>query len=104
MALDSEMDKAALALIGQAEICLFIVQSFLLVLRRGKRPIDGGPSGIGGALNPFVRSPSGTSKTSRSLLLEVSNSTINKPSEYMILNIPPFCDHGVFVRNTARFN
>ena len=24
------MDKAALALIGQAEICLFIVQSFLL--------------------------------------------------------------------------
>src|SRR5262249_8025917 len=60
------------------------------VLRRGKRPIDGGLSGIGGALNPFVRLPSGTSKTSRSLLLEVSSSTINKPSEYMILKIPIF--------------
>jgi hydroxyacylglutathione hydrolase len=29
-----------------------------------KRPIDCGPSGIGGVLNPFVRLPSGTSKTS----------------------------------------
>jgi len=73
-------------------------------LETGQEAIDCGPSGIGGILNPFVRLPSGTSKTSRSLLLEVSSSTINKPSEYMILNIPPFCDHRVFFRNSARFS
>src|SRR6476659_8488111 len=44
-------------------------------LETGQEAIDCGPSGIGGILNPFVRLPSGTSKTSRSLLLEVSSST-----------------------------
>src|SRR5258708_31510021 len=55
------------------------------VLETRQEADDCGPSGIGGVLNPFVRLPSGTSKTSRSLLLEVSSSTINKPSEYMTL-------------------
>ena len=48
-------------------------------------------------LSPLVGLASGTSKTYRSLLLAISSSTINKLSEYIILNFP-FCDHGVFVR------
>jgi hypothetical protein len=56
------------------------------------------PSGMGCVPSPLVGVPSGTSKTYRSLLLAVSSSTINKPSEYMILNFPPFCDHRVFVK------
>jgi hypothetical protein len=98
------MDKAALALIGQAEICVFIVQSFLL------RPCCDSYSGQvlahaqtcpGAAI--WLRAAT----ASLSLLSSVSipaSSTINKPSEYMILNIPPFCDHRVFFRNSARFS
>jgi len=47
--------------------------------------------------SPLVGVPSGTSKTYRSLLLAVSSSTINNPSEYIILKSPLFCDHRVFV-------
>src|ERR1700693_2617095 len=57
------------------------------VLKRVKRPIECGPSGIGRVLSPLVRVPSGTSKTYRSLLLAVSRSTINTPSEYIYYNI-----------------
>ena len=60
------------------------------VSKRVKRPIECGPSGIGRVLSPLVRAPSGTSKTSRSLLLAVPRSTINKPSEYMKLNNSAF--------------
>ena len=48
--------------------------------------------------SPLVGVPSGTSKTYRSLLLAVSSSTINNPSEYMTLKSPLFCDHRVFVK------
>jgi hypothetical protein len=60
------------------------------VLRRVKRPIECGPSGIGCVLSPLLSVASGTSKIYRSLLLAVSSSTLNEPSEYMILKIPPF--------------
>ena len=64
---------------------------------RGERPVlPHSPSGIGYVPSPLVGVPSGTLKTYRSLLLAISSSTINKPSEYMILKIPPFCDHRVF--------
>jgi hypothetical protein len=64
-----------------------------------KRPaLPHGPSGIGCVPSPFVTVPSGPSKTYRRLLLAVSNSTINQPSEYMILTIPLFCDHLVFFK------
>jgi hypothetical protein len=68
------------------------------VLRRVKRPIGCGPSGMGRVLSPLVAVPSGTSKTYRSLLLAVSRSTINIPSECMILKIRLFCDHRVFAK------
>ena len=48
-------------------------------------------------LSSLVGLASGTSKTCPSLLLGLSSSRINKPSEYIILN-SPFCDHRVFVR------
>ena len=48
--------------------------------------------------SPLVGIPSGTSKTYRSLILAVSSSTINNPSEYIILNISLFFDHRVFVK------
>ena len=68
------------------------------VSKRLKRPIESGPSGIGRVLSPLVRAPSGTSKTSRSLLLAVSRSTINKPSEYMKLNNSAFAITASFVK------
>ncbi len=40
-------------------------------------------------LSSLVGLASGSSKTPRSLLLAVSSSTINKPSEYIILKLPP---------------
>ena len=40
--------------------------------------------------SPLVGVPSGTSKTYRSLLLAVSSSKINNPSEYIILKLPLF--------------
>ena len=63
-----------------------------------ERPTLHGPSGIGCVPSPLVGVPSGTSKTYRSLLLAVSSSTINNPSEYIILRIPLFFDHRVFVK------
>jgi len=51
------------------------------VLRRFKRA----NRELAAFLSPLVGVPSGTPKTYRSLLLAVSSSTINKPSEYMIL-------------------
>ena len=68
------------------------------VSRRVKRPIEFGPSAIACVLSPLVGVPSGTSKTYRSLLLAVSSSTINKPSEYMILKLSPFGITSSFVR------
>ena len=49
--------------------------------------------------SPLVGAPSDTSKTYQSLLLAVSSSTINNPSEYIILKSPLFCDHRVFVNS-----
>jgi hypothetical protein len=64
----------------------------------GRPILPHGPSGIGCVPSPIVGVPSGTSKTYKSLLLAVSSSTVNKPSEYMILKLPLFCDHRVFVK------
>jgi hypothetical protein len=72
------------------------------VLRRVKRPIGCGPSGMGRVLSPLVAVPSGTSKTYRSLLLAVSRSTISRPSEYMILELP-FCDHSKLCKDASQF-
>jgi hypothetical protein len=57
-----------------------------LAARRPPTPDRLGPY----VLRPLVAVPSATSKTYKSLLLAVSSSTINKPSEYIILKLPPF--------------
>jgi hypothetical protein len=57
-----------------------------LAARRPPNPDRLGPY----VLRPLVAVPSATSKTYKSLLVAVSSSTINKPSEYMILKLPPF--------------
>jgi hypothetical protein len=60
--------------------------------------IDSRPLRIPYVLRPLVVVLTDNSKALRSLFLPVSSSTINNPSEYIILKLPLFSDHRVFVK------